>query len=138
MSNRQQSLQPTASEAAAARAGRNALNFDIQRYEGVTEIVLKGGLGYADHRTFLEVMAEFNVPAGHQLVFDLSNLESVDSSGLGMFLIANEEAKKKSLRFRISHPRSDVLRIMNLGKLNKILDIRASCIIHDETDFRTT
>ena len=122
MSPYPQSRFPVYLRGAACKA---ALKFEVQRTEGVTEIAFKGELGYLDHRAFLEVMAEFNAPAGHQLVFNLSKLETVDSSGLGMFLIANEEAEKRSLRFRISHPRSEVLRIINLGKLDRILDVRS-------------
>ncbi len=124
MPTHSQSCSPVDLEGPAARAGRAELKYDILKSEGVTEIALKGGLGYPDHRAFMEVMEEFNVPAGHQLVFNLSKLETVDSSGLGMFLIANEEAKKRSLRFRVSHPRYEVLRVINLGKLDRILDVR--------------
>ena len=126
MANQSHSFQATASVNATARADKATLNFDVQRSEGVTEISLKGGLSYGDHRAFLDIMQEFNAPAGHQVVFNLSKLEAVDSSGLGMFLIANEEAKKKSLKFRILQPRSEVLKIMNLGKLYNILDVISS------------
>ncbi len=100
------------------------MRYEITKRPGVTEVALKGSMCFSDHNAFREIMEAFNVPAGHQMVFNLSNLEYVDSSGLGMFLIADEEAKKKSIRFRLEFPRNDVRRVINLGKLDRIIDIR--------------
>jgi len=102
----------------------SAMRYEIRKAQGVTEIALKGGMSFSDHRAFQEMMAEFDGPAGHQVVFNLSELEYVDSSGLGMLLIADTKAKKKSLKFRLQSPKADVRRVIDLGKLDRVFDIR--------------
>jgi|GEM_PF-180798 len=102
----------------------SGMQYEVRKTPGVTEIALKGSMCFSDHRAFLDVMAEFEAPAGHRLVFNLSKLEYIDSSGLGMFLIAGDEARKKALDFRIESPKADVRRIIDLGRLDRILDIR--------------
>jgi len=95
----------------------------IDTKPGVTEIRLSGRMTFAEHDRFRHVMSALDGPTGHQLVFDLSDLEFVDSSGLGMFLIARDMAQRKRLDFSLKGVRNDVRRIMTLAKFERIIPI---------------
>ncbi len=99
------------------------LNFRIRQTVGVTEIALSGQMTFVDHHKFRQVMTAFDGPSGHRMVFDLSELESVDSSGLGMFLIARDLAKKKHLALSLRGVRNDVRRSMDLAKFERMIPI---------------
>ncbi|CAK0768960.1 hypothetical protein CCP2SC5_460007 [Azospirillaceae bacterium] len=101
------------------------LQYDVSMHGNVTEVSLKGRMCFSDHNIFSKIMSTFDVNPGHQIVFNLSKLDYVDSSGLGMFLIADDEARRKSIKFRIVSPKSEVQRIFALGKLDRILDVKS-------------
>ncbi len=65
----------------------------------------------------------FDGPAGHAVVFDLSDIEFVDSSGLGMFIIARDSALKKNMEFSIRGARDEVKRLFAIAKFNKMFNI---------------
>jgi len=99
------------------------MEYSIKRNSSATEVLLTGRMTFADHEKFRDVIAAFDGPAGHQMVFDLSNLDFVDSSGLGMFIIARDTAQKKSLEFSIRGAKDDVKRVMQVAKFHKMFTI---------------
>jgi anti-anti-sigma factor len=54
------------------------------------------------------------------MVFDLTGLEFVDSSGLGMLIIARDTAQKKQLEFTLRGARDNVRRLMEIAKFNRM------------------
>ncbi len=100
-----------------------AMDFKIKNGAGETEIMLIGRMTFADHEKFRSVIAAFEGEPGHRMVFDLSGLEFVDSSGLGMFIIARDTAQKKSLEFSIRGARDDVKRLITVAKFHKMFNI---------------
>jgi len=100
-----------------------AMDYRISTAFGVTEIALSGRMTFSDHETFRQVISAFEGPSGHEMVFDLSGLEFVDSSGLGMFLIAREVAEKKRLGFKLKGVRGSVRRVMSLAKFERVIPI---------------
>ncbi|EWY39575.1 anti-sigma-factor antagonist [Skermanella stibiiresistens SB22] len=99
------------------------MNFDIEKKTGKTEIALIGRITFADHDDFRNVINVFEGEEGHEIVFDLSRLDFVDSSGLGMFIIARDTARKKKLSFSIRGARNDVMRVMQVAKFHKMFTI---------------
>ena len=100
-----------------------AMGYRINAGAGVTEIALSGRMTFADHDTFRHVISAFDGPSGHEMVFDLSGLEFVDSSGLGMFLIARDVAERKRLSFKLKNVQGDVRRLMSLAKFERVIQI---------------
>lgn len=99
------------------------MDFSIHNAPASTEILLSGRMTFADHETFRNVMTNFDRPAGHKMVFDLSKLDFVDSSGLGMFIIARDTAQKKNLEFAIRGARDEVRRLITVAKFHKMFNI---------------
>ena len=100
-----------------------AMGVHIRNAPGVTEIRLSGRMTFAEHDRFRHVIANFDGPSGHQMVFDLSDLDFVDSSGLGMFLIARDVAQRKRMDFSLKGVKAEVRRIMTMAKLERIIPI---------------
>lgn len=88
-----------------------------------TVIHLLGRMTFADHDTFRNVIAAFEGPPGHRMVFDLAGLDFIDSSGLGMFIIARDTAQKRNLEFTIRGARDEVKRLITVAKFHRMFDI---------------
>lgn len=100
------------------------MEFRIAKAADATEISLQGRLSFSDHTTFRHVLDEFRSASGHRIIFNVSGLDFADSSGLGMFIIAREEAEKKGLGFTISGAHSRVKELMDLAKFDRMFDVR--------------
>jgi len=99
------------------------MEYTIRNQPGFTEILLSGRMTFADHEKFRHVISIFQEEEGHQMVFDLSGLDFVDSSGLGMFIIARDTAHKRKLKFVLRGARDDVKRLITVAKFHKMFDI---------------
>jgi anti-anti-sigma factor len=99
------------------------MEFTVKNTPNTTELFLSGRMTFADHDKFRNLIATFDGPAGHGMVFDLSDVEFVDSSGLGMFIIARDTAQKKNLEFTIRGARDEVKRLFTIAKFNKMFNI---------------
>lgn len=95
----------------------------IQRGEDV-EIRFVGALTMDDHAAFRTLLADVGQRKPKHCAFDLRELDSIDSAGIGMLLIASEAAKKANWSFSIDHPTGHVKRVLELADLSKIVTIR--------------
>ena len=101
------------------------MQYEIRSAPGVTTVDIRGRLCFSDHALFREVIGAFDRPAGERLIFDLGALEFIDSSGLGMLIIARDEAKKRQLAFEIENVRAEVKRLMDMARFDRHFTIRA-------------
>ena len=95
----------------------------IQRGDDV-EIRFVGSLSMEDHGAFRALLADVSQRKPKHCAFDLRELDSIDSAGIGMLLIASEEAKKASWTFSVNNPTGHVRRVLELADLSKIVTIR--------------
>lgn len=84
---------------------------------------LSGDLSFADHGRFREVLEEINKSVESVVVLDIQQVSSIDSAGIGMLLIAAEQAGFRKQKFSVSRPTGQVERIIDLAALDKIIDI---------------
>lgn len=94
------------------------MEFAVHDQPDRTEIRLSGRMTFADHEAFRDVIAAFDRPAGHRMIFDLSGLDFVDSSGLGMFIIARDTAQKRNQEFVMRGARAEVQRLITVAKFH--------------------
>lgn len=99
------------------------MDYKIQAADQVTEIFLSGRMTFVDHEKFRRVLIALESGQGQLVVFDLSGLDFVDSSGLGMFMIARDSANKRKLEFRLRGARDDVKRLMTVAKFHNMFTI---------------
>lgn len=99
------------------------MDYTIDAGAGTTEILLSGHLTFADHEKFRDVLTAISEAKGERTVLDLSALEFADSSGLGMFMIAHDAARKANKQFRIRGARNEVKRLMTLARFERKFDL---------------
>lgn len=101
------------------------MKYEIRKRPGVTEFRLKGRMEFADHSVFKTLVEAFDAAERSDIIFNLDELDTVDSSGLGMLIIAREEAGRRGLRFALEKPRREVKRVMDLARFERLFEIRA-------------
>lgn len=100
------------------------MEYEIGKRPGATEFRLKGEMTFSDHHHFKSVLTAFEDTTSGQIIFNLDDLQGIDSTGLGMLILAQEEALKRGLTFTLERPQSDVKRLMDLAKFHRHFDIR--------------
>ena len=89
------------------------------------EVVLTDRISFADHEEFRKLISEAGSSGASNWVFDLEGLESIDSAGLGMFMIAKDEARKGGWDILLRSPKGPVKTIMELSKFDKLFTIQS-------------
>ncbi|KAF0112708.1 MAG: hypothetical protein FD149_2372 [Rhodospirillaceae bacterium] len=88
------------------------------------EIQLKGRFTFSDHENFRNVVQLMENGGTKRFIFDLSGLEFVDSTGLGMFLIAREAAERHKLQLVLRGAQGQVKRMLDLGRFDSLFMIQ--------------
>lgn len=87
------------------------------------EVGLTGSLVFSENRTFRNVVDGLSDHSGKSLVFNLSDLEFIDSAGLGMLLIAKEEADKFNMPLVVRGAQGQVKEMFEISSFSSILTI---------------
>ncbi len=85
---------------------------------------LTGEFTFADHGVFRTMIGKLVKAKDPTCVLDLSRLEFIDSAGLGMLLIARDEAKKANHALVLRHPTGQVKRMLEISKFGTQLTIQ--------------
>jgi anti-anti-sigma factor len=80
-------------------------------------------LAFSDHKAFRELLKQVSASGAKTCVFDLSQLNSIDSAGLGMFVVAHEEGQANGWSLVVRGAKGHVDALMKLGKFDKILTL---------------
>jgi anti-anti-sigma factor len=86
-------------------------------------VAMSGDFTFADHARFLEVMNRLFGTQGVPVAIDLSKVDFIDSAGLGMLLIARDEAKKASQQLTLRSPQGQVKRMFAVSKFETLFTI---------------
>jgi len=86
---------------------------------------LSGNLAFSDNPAFRKLLEEMNESDAKRWVLDLSNLASVDSAGLGMFIVAMEYSKKASASLVLRSPNGHVKNLIELSNMDQLIQVEA-------------
>ena len=111
----------------ASRELRNRISLRVETTisAGVFEAKLIDQMLFADHRAFRSLFKKISQSGVKKCIFNLSALTSIDSSGLGMFMVALDEAKKVHWALTIKPPQGHVKSLLGLSRFDKLLNIKA-------------
>jgi anti-anti-sigma factor len=87
------------------------------------EARLSDRLSFADNVAFRKLLDEMQASKTRHWVLNLASLASVDSAGLGMFIIAAEAAKKSGMSITLRSPAGHVRRLIELSKIDKLMPV---------------
>ena len=89
----------------------------------VFEAHLSERLSFADNGIFKKLLDEMLASKTRHWILNVSGLSSVDSAGLGMFIIAMENAKKAGLSLVLRSPTEHVRKLIELSKMDKLIRV---------------
>jgi anti-anti-sigma factor len=90
-----------------------------------SRVSISGEFTFTDHSTFKSMVDRLFSSSKNTFVIDLSKLEFIDSAGLGMLLIARDEANKDARRLVLRAPRGQVKRIFDVTEFGTLFTIEA-------------
>jgi HptB-dependent secretion and biofilm anti anti-sigma factor len=88
------------------------------------EVGLWDSLTSADLASFRGFLSEMKQTKCKTAVLDLSQLNWIDSAGLGMLILAKETAQKADLELVLASPKGHVKSLLELGRFDKIFTIQ--------------
>ncbi len=100
------------------------MNYVTHQAPETLTIFLIGKVSYSDHLQFREISRACEGSSAPGVVFDMTEVDFIDSTGLGMLIVAGEEAKKQQKEFIIKNPNSQVKKLFYTTKTNQFFTIR--------------
>jgi anti-anti-sigma factor len=88
-------------------------------------VSLSGDLTFTDHIAFRELADRVAASKDKTIVIELSNLSFIDSAGLGMLLIARDEAKNANRILVLRGAKGQVGRMFALTKFDTLFSVEA-------------
>ena len=81
---------------------------------------LRGEFTFSDHQAFRKLAERLFANGSQPVVFDLGHLAFIDSAGLGMLLIARDEAVKKGRRLVLKGAGGQVKKMFDVSKFETL------------------
>lgn len=88
-----------------------------------TLVRIAGTFTFAHVKLFREVLEKMEASERTEFVFDLAQLEFIDSSALGQLLIAHEEAQRQGWRITLSGAQGIVRRSLESASFERFFEI---------------
>lgn len=99
------------------------MRLDTIKQDTTVQVRFHERMSFSDHGIFREMLTKVRQAGAKSCVFDLSELVSVDSAGLGMLIIAHEAAQKEGWKLTLQKPQPQVMKLLELSSFDKILTI---------------
>jgi len=97
-----------------------------KKHDQGIEVGLKGELDAENVEEFYRFFHGGEGEGATRIVLELTGLEYVDSSGLGTFVRLMKEARAAGGDVRLVGPTDEVKKVLELTRLSRVFDIRAS------------
>lgn len=99
------------------------MDYSVQTTDNGIRVTLTGRMTLVDHDKFRAVVDAIEKMQGTVCEFNLAALEFVDSSGLGMFLIARDVAMPKGVEIQLRGAQESVRRILQIAKFHTLFTV---------------
>ena len=99
------------------------MEFQQRTTPEAVEVRLTGRLEFTDHDQLRDVVELLDGRRARGFIIDLTALEFIDSAGLGMLLILQEEAEQRNIKLTVRGPQGDVKRSIDLARIGEIITI---------------
>ncbi|MBF0167070.1 MAG: STAS domain-containing protein [Alphaproteobacteria bacterium] len=94
----------------------------VQSISGGSVIRLSGRMTFADFNGFQKLIAMFQGAHEKRIVFDMSRVDYIDSSAIGMILLARDAALTHGIDLSLKGAKGQVKRIMDVTKFNQAMN----------------
>ncbi|MEI6985113.1 MAG: STAS domain-containing protein [Rhodospirillaceae bacterium] len=96
-------------------------NYEVKDQDA--HIKMNGRLTFNDHAKLRAMIKEMLQSSSKRQILDMTNLEFVDSAGIGMLLIAREELNNVDKQFVLRNATGQVKRVLTVAQLGKLITI---------------
>lgn len=97
-----------------------SMKYAIDSTLGNLHITIKGRLTYTDYNNFNYITNAVGEHENQQCIIDISELDFIDSAGMGMLLMARDKAFRHKVQITIKRPQGQVGKMLELGKFDTI------------------
>jgi|HubBroStandDraft_4_1064222.scaffolds.fasta_scaffold00043_4 anti-sigma B factor antagonist len=110
---------------AGPKMTHDELSIDVKSEDGGSRLVfnLRGSLDLATAPTVRAALSEATEKGNHDLIVDLSQLEFLDSTGLGVLIGAHRRAAERGGSFRLIVNEGSILRLLNITGLIAVFSV---------------
>lgn len=94
--------------------------------DGLQQVFIKGRFTHENKEAFFAVIKDLSSPEGEgvrKTVIDMSGVEFLDSAGLGMLLLLNDEAVRRGSTVVLKNPCGQVEKLFKLSMLENIMTV---------------
>jgi anti-sigma B factor antagonist len=99
------------------------MTFDMEHSGAVQVVTFTGpSLDASNNREFVESFSPYLTEAGH-VIFDMSHLRFVDSSGLGSLMLCLRRLKASGGTMKLCGLSKSVLALFELVRMNRVFEI---------------
>jgi len=95
----------------------------ISTSNGSVTITIADKLTFEDHDNFRSLLKVIESEENNSCTINLKDLNTIDSAGLGMLMIAFEAAEKTGTSFQIHQPDGQVKRLLEISEFDKVMTI---------------
>ena len=86
-------------------------------------IALSGKFTHADYREFLDFTKDLDFTGKTRLIFELSELDFIDSGGVGMLVMAADLCKKYNAEVVLQNPHGHVRTVIDNSNLAEVFTV---------------
>jgi len=97
------------------------MDYKIKNEGGKAQVVFTGDITFSENVSFRQLLKDISEQKITSCNFDLTAVDMVDSAGLGMFLIAREQADTADWKLTVSGAQGHVASMLKLTKLSDLL-----------------
>jgi len=99
------------------------MEYQITISENIFEAKLSEKITFSDLEGFREMVNHMVTSCSPSNIVDLSEVEFIDSAGLGMLLLVRDEISKISSRLTLKAPQGQVRRMFTVARFDQMFDI---------------
>lgn len=92
------------------------MDFDFHSTDNGARITLTGRLTFGENAAFRRIVERLDGEVEGEIVFDLADMDYIDSAGLGMLMVAREEVVTRGGTARIANAHGHVGRMLELAR----------------------
>ncbi len=100
------------------------MEYSINDIENGKEIILNGSFTYRDHDVFENIINLMSEIPNKDLIFNIENVDFIDSAIMGLFVIASDESSKHNITVHIKGANGKVKEIMEEALFDRIFNFK--------------
>ncbi len=99
------------------------MHYQVVRRTDIFEAKMTEKLMFADNAIFRRLIDEVTTSGCRSCVINMKDLTLIDSAGLGMLMIAIEQARRDGWSLTLSEAQGPVLKLLKLSRLDTLLKL---------------